>query len=661
MGARGILQYGRLRVVRDLSQIREDNMFDQDMYNRPQNMPQQPYGANMNNTLPQPMNGMNNNRIPSLQSSMMTPNISASSFMPGTGDNGGTPSYRRGGGIRGYMHGGSPMQNQRNMRPSNMPQGGEGFIRGSQAIGNMKGMGGEAGSNYLRQYATDRRGFNNLNQFNDAHGASVRQSDFLRDRVNREVMAPQQQPAQQPNPMDVAGPATYNQMYPERCPMHGHNDACMGGVGGQAQRQFERNYANAREYPNRGQRPTDAPSQYQTTQAALNRNLPQGVGRNVMDYLYSQPEQQLNRRLLNTNPRPLNPGSGMASGGSVGGLSDLMEILKAAQEGEQVHNQIPQYAHGGHVPGYKFGGKIGKALGKVVGVAAPFIGAAVGGPGGAAIGGALGGAMQGGNRKKILKNAAIGAGLGYAGSGGFGELGGIGKIIPSVNAGVGGMMNGQGFSAFSNPFAGGVGAGGVAGANVAGQVAGQNKETPAPGGIGGMLAKAAPWLLGGAVLGTAFGKNKVPYEEPLGVRVAESGMHHKHEPFREARPTDRIARILADDELGVGRAPQFFEDVNPETQYYAAKGGLMRHMANGGYLDGHTGGQDDDIDAKLSDGEYVLSADVVSGLGDGNNRHGAKKLDKFMSNVRSHKYAKGGKGLPPKAKSLESYMKSRRA
>lgn len=448
MGARGILQYGRLRVVRDLSQIREDNMFDQDMYNRPQNMPQQPYGANMNNTLPQPMNGMNNNRIPSLQASMMTPNISASSFMPGTGDNGGTPSYRRGGMVNRY---------------------------------------------------------------------------------------------------------------------------------------------------------------------------------------------------------------------AAGGLSDLMEILKAAQEGEQVHNQIPQYAHGGHVPGYKFGGKIGKALGKVVGVAAPFIGAAVGGPGGAAIGGALGGAMQGGNRKKILKNAAIGAGLGYAGSGGFGELGGIGKIIPSVNAGVGGMMNGQGFSAFSNPFAGGVGAGGVAGANVAGQVAGQNKETPAPGGIGGMLAKAAPWLLGGAVLGTAFGKNKVPYEEPLGVRVAESGMHHKHEPFREARPTDRIARILADDELGVGRAPQFFEDVNPETQYYAAKGGLMRHMANGGYLDGHTGGQDDDIDAKLSDGEYVLSADVVSGLGDGNNRHGAKKLDKFMSNVRSHKYAKGGKGLPPKAKSLESYMKSRRA
>lgn len=544
MGARGILQYGRLRVVRDLSQIREDNMFDQDMYNRPQNMPQQPYGANMNNTLPQPMNGMNNNRIPSLQASMMTPNISASSFMPGTGDNGGTPSYRRGGGIRGYMHGG-------------------------QTSG----------------------------------------------QSSREGAAP---------PLNLA--AIMN---------------AMPRIGGRGRRPDNLNMQPS-SITNQGNYGVN-----------YDHNIPSLQDRkNISGY------DNINHVL---QQRINNQGQQMASGGSVNGLSDLMEILKAAQEGEQVHNQIPQYAHGGHVPGYKFGGKIGKALGKVVGVAAPFIGAAVGGPGGAAIGGALGGAMQGGNRKKILKNAAIGAGLGYAGSGGFGELGGIGKIIPSVNAGVGGMMNGQGFSAFSNPFAGGVGAGGVAGANVAGQVAGQNKETPAPGGIGGMLAKAAPWLLGGAVLGTAFGKNKVPYEEPLGVRVAESGMHHKHEPFREARPTDRIARILADDELGVGRAPQFFEDVNPETQYYAAKGGLMRHMANGGYLDGHTGGQDDDIDAKLSDGEYVLSADVVSGLGDGNNRHGAKKIDKFMSNVRSHKYAKGGKGLPPKAKSLESYMKSRRA
>jgi hypothetical protein len=74
------------------------------------------------------------------------------------------------------------------------------------------------------------------------------------------------------------------------------------------------------------------------------------------------------------------------------------------------------------------------------------------------------------------------------------------------------------------------------------------------------------------------------------------------------------------------------------------------------YLSGDTGGQDDLIDAKLSDGEYVFDASTVSDLGDGNNAAGARKLDIFRENLRKHK--RGGKvNLPPRAKSLESYLR----
>ena len=86
------------------------------------------------------------------------------------------------------------------------------------------------------------------------------------------------------------------------------------------------------------------------------------------------------------------------------------------------------------------------------------------------------------------------------------------------------------------------------------------------------------------------------------------------------------------------------EPVGPIT---AAEGGIMR-LARGGstgaprYLDGHTDGMADeipsDIDgvqpAKLSHGEFVIPADVVSHLGNGNSDAGAKVLYKMMDRVR---------------------------
>jgi hypothetical protein len=74
----------------------------------------------------------------------------------------------------------------------------------------------------------------------------------------------------------------------------------------------------------------------------------------------------------------------------------------------------------------------------------------------------------------------------------------------------------------------------------------------------------------------------------------------------------------------------------------------------GFYISGHTSGQDDKIPAMLSDGEYVIPADVLAHLGDGNNNAGAKKLDAMVGKVRRSKGFKNT--LPPKAKSLTAYM-----
>tara|TARA_R100000664_G_C2743003_1_gene131198 strand:+ start:315 stop:1478 length:1164 start_codon:yes stop_codon:yes gene_type:complete len=82
------------------------------------------------------------------------------------------------------------------------------------------------------------------------------------------------------------------------------------------------------------------------------------------------------------------------------------------------------------------------------------------------------------------------------------------------------------------------------------------------------------------------------------------------------------------------------------------KGSRRREYATGGiaelgtrkqrYLDGETDGMADEVPATidnedpaaLSDGEYVIPADVVSHLGNGNSDAGAKVLDEMLSRVR---------------------------
>jgi len=86
------------------------------------------------------------------------------------------------------------------------------------------------------------------------------------------------------------------------------------------------------------------------------------------------------------------------------------------------------------------------------------------------------------------------------------------------------------------------------------------------------------------------------------------------------------------------------------TKYSAAGGGIgSLEMARGGrtlpprYLDGHSDGMADKVPAHidnkrpaaLSDGEFVIPADVVSHLGNGNSNAGAKRLYEMMDRIRA--------------------------
>ena len=95
--------------------------------------------------------------------------------------------------------------------------------------------------------------------------------------------------------------------------------------------------------------------------------------------------------------------------------------------------------------------------------------------------------------------------------------------------------------------------------------------------------------------------------------------------------------------------------VEPQPQMLAAGG--IAELKKGKYLDGASDGMADKVparideqqEARLSDGEFVIPADVVSHLGNGNSDAGAKFLTDMMAKVRKARTGneKQGKEIDP--------------
>jgi hypothetical protein len=124
-------------------------------------------------------------------------------------------------------------------------------------------------------------------------------------------------------------------------------------------------------------------------------------------------------------------------------------------------------------------------------------------------------------------------------------------------------------------------------------------------------------------------------------------------------PEQKLASLQPKEETTTvaGDAPMQ-QEIAPMQQevVQAAVGGIMP-LAKGRYLQGATDGMADKINtsidnkqpAKLSHGEFVIPADVVSHLGNGNSDAGAKKLYSMMDKIRMARTGtkKQGKQINP--------------
>jgi hypothetical protein len=92
-----------------------------------------------------------------------------------------------------------------------------------------------------------------------------------------------------------------------------------------------------------------------------------------------------------------------------------------------------------------------------------------------------------------------------------------------------------------------------------------------------------------------------------------------------------------------GHNPQFFSE------------GGLGSMENT-FVEGDGDGTSDQVPAMLANGEFVIPADVVSGLGNGSNDAGAEVLQEFLKAIREHKHSGKADKLPPESKGPLAYL-----
>lgn len=343
---------------------------------------------------------------------------------------------------------------------------------------------------------------------------------------------------------------------------------------------------------------------------------------------------------------------------------------------------------------------LGAALVPLTGGISGALGAAVGGAGGST----LSGTLQGKSLGNILKNAAISGGLSYLGgsllgpgTGGGGAItGGAGTgslignaaddiIVEGVKRGAAGIAPGILGGAAAAGALGGAALGGAFGGGSGGFqdnpiVVEASKPLPvnidpaalaavgltpasiaAIQGSGGGLTtdKVAKYLqiaaLASGLAGDLFGGGG----NGSGNGALPPGMGNLNPVFSATLPTNPTvsrgtARAMPDqDWTKYGTRPeQSFWTHVPQTYVPPVR------MAKGGFaVKGRGTGRSDEIDAKLSDGEYVIDAETVALLGDGSNDAGAKALDDLRVAVRKHKGRSLAKGrFSVKAKKPERYL-----
>ena len=244
-----------------------------------------------------------------------------------------------------------------------------------------------------------------------------------------------------------------------------------------------------------------------------------------------------------------------------------------------------------------------KNITKTLKKAAPLIGSAIGmyfgGPLGASIGSGIGSLAAGRSAEEALRNAALTGATTYA---------------------MGGKDFGKGFnfstegSPFASPQA--LGPGEFADTNAITSIKSAGTDS--------IFSKLIPEstmgkiALGGGILGLAGGLGE---EQPTG------GFKMRPDPVGRTRlGTGRIGNKLYNlDDPDERR--QYFED-NRKRQ-----GAEDIELASGGEVEGPGTGTSDSVPARLSDGEFVVTAKAVRGAGGGDRDVGAARMYDMMSQL----------------------------
>lgn len=269
-----------------------------------------------------------------------------------------------------------------------------------------------------------------------------------------------------------------------------------------------------------------------------------------------------------------------------------------------------------------------------------------------------------GHYAPLTKAAGI-AGLGYLGMGGFGGGAGTAGDVMAEDP----MMGDLGVSdaEAADIFSGGNGDGNVlTGGGLSGQ-------SPGGSGVLDKLHAANEWMKNNKLV-TSMGSGLVLG----GLSAYGASQAAKRNAAMQQQMMDRFdaRQKLMDNppaysgmNIGAPRPIDYANDPittmygqGPERRFFQAHGGQAGSGPMGGLhqmrmIDGGGGGQDDDIPAMLSSKEYVLDADTVAALGDGNPDHGARKLDQFRERLRAHKRSAPTSKIPPKARAIEHYMR----
>lgn len=183
------------------------------------------------------------------------------------------------------------------------------------------------------------------------------------------------------------------------------------------------------------------------------------------------------------------------------------------------------------------------------------------------------------------------------------------------------------------------------------------------GGGGGALGwiKKNPWAIPVAMagitglLGQASGAPQQQQQTKPGAPQRQSYANYQFPTFQYNR------RMLTPQERGSDPYRYFADNRLPDVPISAARGGEINGGALSDYAQGRVAGpgdgRSDDVNARVSNKEYVVDAESMALLGNGDPDSGADKMDRLRVNLRKHKGKSLARGkFSPDAKSVEGYL-----